>query len=100
MAKMQTEPTSADWSTLARALDLEERFQAGVFPVGGAQTAHFEKLCRFGMLEATGKYGRDIDGEVERDVPLYRLTDQGREWVRAREAAASSGFAHHAEEAP
>lgn len=81
----QTEPTEQDISTLARALDVERRFQAGIFPDGAAGTSHFRKLERFGMLEFTGEYGRDLDGEVERDVPLYKLTEQGRTWITKRE---------------
>lgn len=73
----QLEPTQADISTLARALDLERRFGAGNFPRGGPQTAHFRKLCRFGMLEFTGEWGFDIDGEVDGDVPIYQLARSG-----------------------
>lgn len=86
---MQTEPTEKDISTLARALDMEKRFQAGIFPDGGAWTSHFRKLERFGMLKFTGEYGRDLDAIVERDVPLYKLTEQGRTWIEQREAAAA-----------
>lgn len=101
MAMAQTEPTEGDIRTLAYALDMEERFRAGIFPRDGSQTAHFRKLCGFGMLEATGEYGRDIDGEVERDVPLYRLTEQGRTWIREREAKAEVSMRQlHAEESP
>jgi len=42
----QTEPTEDDIRTLARALDLEERFSSGIFPRGGAQTSQYRKLCR------------------------------------------------------
>lgn len=83
----QHEPTEQDVRTLARALDLERRFEAGIFPRDGAQTSHFRKLERFGMLEFTGEWGRDIDGEVERDVPCYKLTEQGRTWIVQHEAA-------------
>jgi hypothetical protein len=88
----QVEPTEQDLRTLAYALEIEERFGAdGVFPRDGAQTSHFRKLCRFGMLEFTGEWGRDIDSIVERDVPLYRLTEQGRTWIREHEKAAAEG---------
>ena len=88
----QTEPTERDIRTLARALDLEERHLAdGIFPDDGAQTSHFRKLERFGMLEFTGEWGRDIDSMVERDVPIYRLTEQGRAWIREHEARAADG---------
>ena len=86
---MQTEPTEQDIRTLARALKLEERFQADIFPRGGAQTPHFEKLCRFGMLECTGEWGRDIDLMVDDDVMGYRLTDQGRAWIREHQKEAA-----------
>lgn len=76
-----------DVSTLARALHLEERWQAAIFPSSAAQFSHFRRLVRFGMLDETGEWGRDIDGKVERDVRLFRLTPQGRKWIRAHEAA-------------
>jgi hypothetical protein len=87
MMKTQTEPTEQDIDTLQHALYLERRFQAGIFPNGGAQTAHFDKLVRFGMLEFTGEWGRDIDGMVDRDVLLYRLTEQGRTWIQTHDRA-------------
>lgn len=88
----QTEPTEQDIRTLARALELEERHgAAGIFPRDGAQTSHFRKLVRLGMLEFTGEWGRDIDAEVDRDVPLYRLTDDGRAWIKRHEAAKETG---------
>lgn len=69
--------TAEDLSTLSRALTLKDRFDdAGIFPIGAGQTAHFKRLCRLGLLEFD-EYGRDIDGEVERDVPIYRLTEAG-----------------------
>lgn len=81
----QTEPTEDDIRTLARALDLEVRFGSGIFPRGGAQTSQYRKLCRYGMLEFTGEYGRDIDAMVDDDVPIYKLTEHGRAWIKARE---------------
>lgn len=88
MAK-QAEPTEQDVRTLAYALRIEERFGGdGIFPRDGAQTSHFRKLARFGMLEFTGEWGRDIDSQVDRDVPIYRLTEQGRVWIKELRAAA------------
>jgi hypothetical protein len=84
----QTEPTAQDVRTLAFAPRVEQRHGEGIFPRNGGQTSHFDKLCRFGMLEFTGEWGHDMDGEVERDVPIYRLTEQGRTWIRAQEARA------------
>lgn len=90
--RVQTEPTEADISTLARALDLEERFDTGIFPRGGPQTSQYRKLCRYGMLEFTGEYGRDLDATIDDDVPIYKLTDVGRAWIKAREEAADANL--------
>lgn len=65
-----------DRSTLSRALTLRTRFKAGIFPIGAGGHRHFAKLERLGLLAFDG-YGRDIDGEVERDVACYQLTDAG-----------------------
>jgi hypothetical protein len=83
----QEEPTRQDIATLARAFYLEREFKAGIFPRTGGDTAHFRKLERLGMLEFTGEWGRDLDLEVDRDVPIYRLTDAGRSWIEKRESA-------------
>jgi len=77
----QTEPTEQDVTTLSYALLLERRCGTGVFPMDVAQTAHFRKLERFNMLEFTGEYGLDRGCHVDRDVPIYRLTEQGRAWI-------------------
>lgn len=66
-----------DRATLRRAVDLDRAFGAGIFPSGGGSHAHFKKLERLGFL-VFDDWGRDIDGEVERDVMVYRLTDAGR----------------------
>lgn len=81
---------NADVSTLARALILEQRFDAAIFPRGVAQLSHFRRLVRFGMLEETGEWGRDIDAEVDADVRLFRLTEAGRAWIKAKEDAADA----------
>jgi hypothetical protein len=86
------EPIEADIRTLARALDLEERFDSGIFPRGGAQTSQYRKLCRYGMLRFSGEYGRDLDGEVEDDVPIFKLTEQGRAWIKERAERAEAAF--------
>ena len=80
----------SDLSTLARTLDLETRFDAGIFPRGGPQTLHFNRLVRLGMLRDTGEWGRDIDCEVDADVRLYKLTDLGRTTIKAIEDAADA----------
>lgn len=69
--------TDEQRSTLSRAETLERRFDSGIFPTGSGQHAHFRKLERMGLLAFDG-WGRDIDGEVERDVACFRLTDAGR----------------------
>jgi len=81
-----SEPTAKDIATLAFALNMDQRFQAGIFPRDGGQASHYKRLERFGMLEFNGEFGRDLDGEVERDVPLYQLTAQGRAWIERHEA--------------
>lgn len=65
-----------DRDTLSRALDLHRRFAAGIFPTGAGQHARFAKLERLGLLRIVGM-GRDIDGEVDRDVIVYELTAAG-----------------------
>lgn len=73
---MKERLTDRDRETLSRAAELRRRFQAGIFPRGGGQRAHFARLERLGMLRFVG-WGRDIDGEVEADVMTYELTDAG-----------------------
>lgn len=80
-----TRLSERDVSTLSRAEDLQRRFDAGIFPIGPGGYRHFARLVRLGLLAFDG-WGRDIDGEVERDVPVYRLTESGREAL-ATEAA-------------
>lgn len=92
MSMIQNEPTNSDNSTLDRALDLEVRFGSGIFPRGAPQTSHFRKLCRYGMLEFTGDYGHDIDGEVDDEVPIYKLTEAGREYAMKREEVATEAM--------
>lgn len=69
--------TSATWRTLARALDLEDRFQAGIFPSGSGQWQHFRRLVAAGLLAEEG-YGNDIDGDIDQEVLVFRLTPEGR----------------------
>lgn len=66
-----------DIDTLDWADHLERKFDAGIGPRRGGQFAHFRKLERFGLLEFDG-WGRDIDGEAEGDVLVYKLTAAGR----------------------
>lgn len=72
--------TGDDLGTLARAADLRLRFNAGIFPSTIGQRSHFQKLVRRGLLEFDG-WGRDIDGEVERDVEIYKLTTAGERLI-------------------
>lgn len=69
--------TQADVDTLTRAAELERRFQSGIFPVGGGGKRHFDKLERLGLIRLDG-WGRDIDGQIDRDVAVYRLTERGK----------------------
>jgi hypothetical protein len=71
-----------DLGTLRRAADLRRRFDAGIFPSTIGQRSHFLKLVRQGLLKLDG-WGRDIDGEVERDVELFRLTPDGEAAMEA-----------------
>lgn len=71
-----TELSADDIGTLQRAAELRRRFDAGIFPSTIGQRSHFAKLVRRGLLKFDG-WGSDIDGEVDRDVELYRLTPAG-----------------------
>lgn len=71
-----TRLTDDDRATLQRAADLRRRFDAGIFPSTTGQRSHFAKLVRRGLLKFDA-WGRDIDGEIERDVEIYQLTEQG-----------------------
>ena len=67
--------TDKDVSVLRRALALRRDFDCGIFPTG-SQHARFSKLERAGLLAFVG-HGRDMDGDVERDVAVYMLTLAG-----------------------
>lgn len=73
-------------STLERADELQRRFEAGIFPRTGGDVSHFRSLVRAGWLEYEDM-GRDVDGIVQRDVPIYRLTEHGRGALEAMRAA-------------
>lgn len=77
MSHMGDKLTVKDLATLRRAMDLETRFQAGIFPRGAGCSSHFRRLERLGLLEFRG-WGRDIDLTVDDDVRLFHLTDAGR----------------------
>ncbi len=68
--------SDSDIGTLQRAADLRARFDAGIFPSGIGQRSHFAKLVRLGLIEFDD-WGRDIYGEVENDVKIYKLTAAG-----------------------
>lgn len=70
--------TDKDHSTLEHAAYLRRKFDAGIFPTGAGQHSHFRRLARLGLLVFDG-WGRDIDGEVEQDVMLYKLTEAGEQ---------------------
>lgn len=59
---------------LRRARSLRARFDSGIFPSTIGDFARFSKLERLGLLCFEG-WGRDIDGERENDVRIYRLTE-------------------------
>lgn len=82
---MKLNPT--DLATLRRAVDLRRRFDAGIFPRGSGQYAHFHRLVRLGLLAVTG-WGRDIDGETERDVLVHKLTVLGESAATYRDRQA------------
>lgn len=70
--------TDGDLSTLYRALDMEERFEAlGIWPDGIGQFSHFRRLVRMGLL-VFADWGCDIDGTTDREVPIFSLTEEGR----------------------
>jgi hypothetical protein len=69
--------SQVDINTLIRCAWLERKFDAGIYPATIGDHSHFRKLVRMGLLEFTG-WGRDIDGERESDVPLHRMTPDGR----------------------
>lgn len=73
----QLDLRDGDIGTLQRAEDLHRRFDAGIGPRRGGQFAHYRRMVRLGLL-AFEAWGRDVDGEVERDVMVYRLTELGR----------------------
>jgi hypothetical protein len=75
-----------DIGTLRRAEDLRRRFDAGIGPRVGGQFSHFRRMERLGLLEFDG-WGRDVDGEVDRDVLVYQLTELGRQVLSAVGAA-------------
>lgn len=66
-----------DVGTLRRADELRRRFDAGICSRDGGQRSHFRRMERLGLLQFDD-WGRDMDGEVERDVPIYQLTELGR----------------------
>lgn len=73
----QLDLRESDIGTLMRAEDLHRRFDAGIGPRFGGQFAHYRKMERLGLLAFEG-WGSDIDGEAERDVKVYQLTELGR----------------------
>lgn len=73
----QLDLSENDIGTLQHAEYLNSRFDAGIGPRIGGQFAHYRRMERLGLLTFDG-WGRDIDGEVERDVLVYQLTELGR----------------------
>jgi hypothetical protein len=67
--------TEKDNAVLGRALHLRKTFDCGIFPTG-SQHSRFGKLERAGLLAFVG-WGRDVDGELARDVAVYMLTLAG-----------------------
>lgn len=77
--------TEKDIAVLQRALHLRKTFDCGIFPTG-SQYARFSKLERAGLLAFVG-YGRDVDGDIERDVAVYMLTLAGENALGVRPPA-------------
>lgn len=70
------EITAADAATLRHMVWLREKFDAGLFARHAGQRSHIRRLTRLGLIEFEAM-GRDIDGETERDVEIYKLTAAG-----------------------
>jgi hypothetical protein len=70
-----------DNETLCRALRLYDHFGAGIFPQGAGQHKNFQKLSKWGLLEFDG-FGLDLDGTVEGEVKIFKLTEAGLEVAR------------------
>jgi hypothetical protein len=77
---------SAALSTLASASDLEGRLGIGIFPRGPGGHSHFRRLERLGLLRFE-EWGRDVRGETAGDVMIYRITQDGRDAIRATGSA-------------
>ena len=70
--------TDAQTSTLARAVSLQDEHGCdGVFPRGSAQMLMFSRLEDFWLLKFVG-FGGNVDGDTDREVPIYEITDAGR----------------------
>ena len=69
--------TDAQVGILKRAQWLQDSYKcAGYFPRGGAYRA-VRALEKLGLMRFVGD-GRDVDGEVENDVPIWEITNRGR----------------------
>lgn len=86
-AKAVQELTEDDFGTLQHAAYLRRRFDAGIFPCTIGQRSRFLKLVRRGLLEFDS-WGRDMDGEIERDVEIYKLTAAGDAVANRQEGSA------------
>lgn len=72
-----------DIRTLVFARKAKSQEDSAIFPSSIGQRSHYQKLVRRGLLAFDG-WGRDVDGMVERDVELYKLTAAGNEAIEAR----------------
>ena len=82
IAKKEPEQiTEAQRRILARMLELERRFyESGYFPQGGQYKSM--KILEDKKLVTFVGYGRDIDGLIEKDVPVWKLTVSGRKLAK------------------
>lgn len=73
---MRERLTTRDLDTLANAVDMRKRFDAGIFPRDVGDRSHFRRLERLGLIEFDA-WGRDIDRSIEQDVRIFKLTAAG-----------------------
>ena len=70
-----------DLDTLDVAASLFDKQRVGIFPRDAGDRSHFRRLERLGLL-VFDAWGRDMDREIERDVPIYSLTETGRKALK------------------
>ena len=68
--------TKKDEEVLTRSIDLKDNWSAGIGPRRGGQFKQFRKLAELGLLTFAG-LGSDLDGEIDSEVMVYELTEEG-----------------------